>query len=298
MKLLIHGDCLEKHTEIEDESVNLILTDLPYGTIKGAGFINSNTDWDIIIDPKQIFTIAERILKINGKMILFAQEPFSTLLINSQTANLPFLYKCIWKKSSCGNTLLCNKAPVNYFEEILVFAKKYALKENQQIRDYFKSVFEFIGLSKKEINNRFGNQKADHCFRFNSTQFTLCRNEVYTELIRLFEINLMPNFIDYETLKTMNQCNKSVFNLWESNKLKSNIFEYVKDKKHYHPTQKPVALLEDLIKTYSNEGDLIVDLTMGSGSTGVACINTNRSFIGIEKEKSYYDIAVNRIKNI
>ena len=87
----------------------------------------------------------------------------------------------------------------------------------------------------------------------------------------------------------------STFNLWEGNKHKSNILKYKKDYNGYHPTQKPVLLLEDLIKTFSNENDLVVDLTMGSGSTGVACKKTNRQFIGIEKEKQYYDVAVRRL---
>jgi len=87
----------------------------------------------------------------------------------------------------------------------------------------------------------------------------------------------------------------STFNLWEGNKYKSNILKYKKDYNGYHPTQKPVLLLEDLIKTFSNENDLVVDLTMGSGSTGVACRNTNRRFIGIEKDEKYFEIAVRRV---
>ena len=87
----------------------------------------------------------------------------------------------------------------------------------------------------------------------------------------------------------------SVFNLWEGNKYKSNILKYKKDYNGYHPTQKPILLLEDLIKTFSNENDLVVDLAMGSGSTGVACKNTNRSFIGIEKDENYFKIAEQRI---
>ena len=90
----------------------------------------------------------------------------------------------------------------------------------------------------------------------------------------------------------------SVFNLWEGKKYKSNILKYKKDYNGYHPTQKPILLLEDLIKTFSNKNDLVVDLTMGSGSTGVACINTNRNFIGIEKDDKYFYIAEKRIKEV
>lgn len=87
------------------------------------------------------------------------------------------------------------------------------------------------------------------------------------------------------------------FNLWNGKKYKSNILEYPKESKRYHPTQKPVKLLEDLIKTYTDKGDLVLDFTMGSGSTGVACMNTGRRFIGIEQDPEYYNIAVNRMKN-
>ena len=90
---------------------------------------------------------------------------------------------------------------------------------------------------------------------------------------------------------------KSTFNLWEGKKYKSNILKYKKDYDGYHPTQKPVLLLEDLIKTFSDEGNLVVDLTMGSGSTGVACVNTNRKFIGIEQDDKYFQIAKDRINN-
>lgn len=88
----------------------------------------------------------------------------------------------------------------------------------------------------------------------------------------------------------------STFNLWEGNKYKSNIFKYERSEVGYHPTQKPVLLLEDLIKTFSNEGDLVVDLTAGSFSTAIACINTKRKFIGIEKDENYFNIGKERIK--
>ena len=90
----------------------------------------------------------------------------------------------------------------------------------------------------------------------------------------------------------------STFNLWEGNKYKSNILKYRKDYDGYHPTQKPILLLEDLIKTFSNKGDLVVDLTIGSGSTAVACINTNRNFIGIELDDKYFEIAKRRISEV
>jgi len=111
----------------------------------------------------------------------------------------------------------------------------------------------------------------------------------------------MSDFMEYkdalEIYRTFEDKTLSTFNLWEGNKYKSNILKYKKDYDGHHPTQKPILLLEDLIKTFSNEEDMIVDLTMGSGSTGVACKNTNRNFIGIEMDDKYFEIAKERIEN-
>ena len=78
----------------------------------------------------------------------------------------------------------------------------------------------------------------------------------------------------------------------------TNVIYFDCDTTHYHPTQKPVSLLEYLIKTYTKENDIVLDSFMGSGSTGVGCLNTNRKFIGIEKEKEYFDITQRRIKEV
>ena len=109
----------------------------------------------------------------------------------------------------------------------------------------------------------------------------------------------MPHFKEYQEIKSLylKYSPPSVFNLWEGKKYKSNILKHKKDRKGFHPTQKPVKLMEDLIKTYTNEGDTVLDLTMGSGSTGVASINTNRKFIGIELDENYFNIASDRIHN-
>jgi site-specific DNA-methyltransferase (adenine-specific) len=111
----------------------------------------------------------------------------------------------------------------------------------------------------------------------------------------------MEGFKPYVELKSVDEQFKkdlpSVFNLWEGKKYKSNILRYKKDYDGYHPTQKPVLLLEDLIKTFSNEGDLIVDLTCGSGSTCVAAVRTGRNFIGFETEPKYVEIANKRLDN-
>ena len=298
------GDCLNKHEHIDNGSVDLILTDPPYGTVKGAqldGWKNQKTDWDNAIKPKQIYDVSNRLLRKNGRLILFSQQPYTTELIKERIPNLPHSYNMIWYKDHFANTLLSKKAPVNYYEDIVVFKKDNPLNENEFIhplRKYFAKVKEFIGKSKVEIMDIIG-QRADHTFRTTSTQFSLCTKETYQELISKFNIDNMQGFKQFRELKEIDKQHKdrfeSVFNLPEEKKYKSNVLEYSKDYDGYHPTQKPVALLEDLIKTYTNKGDLVVDLTAGSGSTGVACQNTNRDYILIEKEQKYIDVIKERL---
>ena len=302
---IYQGDCLELGHEIEPGSVDLILTDLPYGTIEGlGGGIEkykrlSGSKWDVAIDPKQVYAIANRILRKNGKMVLFSQEPYTTLLVNEAISNVPFSYRMMWEKDHFANCLVSKKAPVSYYEDILVFSKTHDHEALHPLRQYFAMVMDYIGLSKKVIIDRIG-QKADHTFRTGSTQFSLCTETTYGELIQAFGIDKMEGFKPYKEVWAIDEQFKkdlpSTFNLWEGNKYKSNILKYKKDYDGYHPTQKPVALLEDLIKTYSNEGNTVVDLTMGSGSTGVACKNTGRNFVGIELDDEYFWIAKERIE--
>lgn len=298
---LIQGDCLIESDKIESGSVDLILTDLPYGVVKmkeSAGnykVLNTAETWDKAIEPKAIYEIANRILRKNGKMILFSQEPYTSQLITNAIPNVPFSYRMIWEKDNFANALLSKKAPVSYFEDILVFSKEHDFEGLHPLREYFKQVMDFIGLNLKQINNELGHRRAEHTFYINSSQFDLCTEPTYNELIEHFKIDQMKGFKTFAELETINQKYLSIFNLWEGKKYKSNVLKYKKDYNGYHPTQKPVLLLEDLIKTFSNENDLVVDLTMGSGSTGVAAKNLNRSFIGIEQDSNYFKIAEERI---
>jgi len=296
------GDCLIESDKIESGSVDFILTDLPYGTVKGAKFYDycDNVMWDNVIDTKEIYKIANRILRKNGKMVLFCQEPFTTELINKAIPNIPFSYRMIWEKDNFANSLIAKKAPVNYYEDILVFSKTEDTEKTHPLSEYFYSEYEKTGLTYKEINRDYL-----------KTTFEGGGGRAYNMLSRTRKYFNMPSEINYLNLqktgffnRTYNELkkideffkhkNKSVFNLWEGKKYKSNILKYKKDYTGHHPTQKPVLLLEDLIKTFSNENDLVVDLTMGSGSTLVACKNTNRNGIGIEMNEDYFNTAVSR----
>jgi len=305
---LIKGDCLIESDKIESGSVDLILTDLPYGTMKGinedfVGYGRKNHDghlWDNVIDTKKVYEVANRILRKNGKMILFAQDPFSTELKTKAIPNLPYNYSLIWEKNDFANALTAKKACVNFYEDILVFSKNNETVLKHPLRDYAKNVVNYINLKQSEIQKKIQTGKIHFLGAENSTQFSLLQGRVYDKLIEVFGIDKMQGFKEFSELKEIDNEFKnkfaSIFNLWEGKKYKSNILKYKKDYDGHHPTQKPVLLLEDLIKTFSNEKDLVVDLTMGSGSTMVACQNTNRNGIGIEQDKNYFNIAGQRIK--
>ncbi len=303
---LIHGDCLIESDNIESGSVDLILTDLPYGNMKNAPstWDKTKTAWDETIPPQKIYETANRILRKNGKMILFSQEPYTGQLTTQAIPNVPFNYRMIWQKDNFANALLCNKAPVGYFEDILVFSKKACYEAKHPLKKIFFEIY--LKHGKEDCKNAMrtsGRFSSEQSVNFHtSIKFGYGDGMVFELMVEdLF--NHVKKTIDipytYQELKNIDNEYKikygSTFNLWEGNKYKSNILKYKKDYNGYHPTQKPILLLEDLIKTFSNEGNLVVDLTMGSGSTGVACVNTGRNFIGIEKDDKYFEIAKKRI---
>src|SRR5690554_1576162 len=122
---LYKGDCLTEHERIESGSVDLILCDPPYGTVKDAPstWDADKTKWDTALNPTDIFEISNRILRRNGKLVLFSQEPYTSRLITESIPNLPFGYRMIWEKDTFANHLIAKKAPVSYYEDILVFSK-------------------------------------------------------------------------------------------------------------------------------------------------------------------------------
>ena len=316
---LYKGDCLIESDKIESGSVDLILTDLPYGTMKTRDYsIQPNQkegsktaqdhQWDSVVDTDKIMSIANRILRKNGKMILTAQDPFSTELKNKAIPNLPYNYSCVWEKSNFANCLLINKACANFYEYILIFSKSMRNEKVEHlVKDYIKQKLEENNLNHNSIeilqclvdnritkNLKTAKGIAGHKLNYNTAQFEFITEKHYNILKPL--LNWCKSYRELKEID--NQFKKqfaSTFNLWEGKKFKSNILKYDRSDVGHHPTQKPVLLLEDLIKTFSNEGDLVVDLTMGSESTGLACKNTNRDFIGIEKDPQYYAVAVARV---
>ncbi|EAS6352186.1 site-specific DNA-methyltransferase [Salmonella enterica] len=290
-----HGDCLDVMPTLEPGSVDLIVCDPPYGTMKGASLDTwdaATTQWDVAIEPVALFAACERILRVNGALVLFAQEPYTSRLITQAHDNLPFSYRLVWEKEHFGNPLTAKKAPASYFEDVLVFFKKYELNLNCPMREYSRRLKAFTRATAVQVERRLGHRGADHFLGCDAIQFSLPTRSTYEQLTAAYNLNAMPGFLAYDEMKLPQR----VFNLPPGKRHKSNILKYARDRERYHPTQKPVTLLEDLIQTYSNPGDIVLDFTMGSGSTGVACFNTGRRFIGIEKEQRYFDIAAARIE--
>ena len=300
---LINGDCItEMQKLIEDNvKVDLILTDPPYGTLKNIqlkGWDKNTTRWDETLPTNDMFECCEKLLRMNGVCILFSQEPYTSYLRQYDYNNLSFIYPYYWLKNHFANNLTCKKAPVSYIEDLTVYRKKYDSDNKHPLRIYAQTLLSEMNMTYKEIEKALGHRRAEHFFyRVGSSQFGLCTKETYDELINVFKIDELPCFKSYDELEDINSKFKSVFNLQNGKKYKSNVLNYKKSYNHYHPTEKPVELLEDLIKTYSNDGDLVLDFTMGSGSTGVASQNLNRNFIGIELDEEYFNIAKERINN-
>ena len=235
MNTLYQGNCLEVMKELPDNSIDFILTDLPYGT--------TDCKWDNIIDFNLMWKQIKRIRKQKSAVALFGTEPFSSYLRLSNIKEYKFDW--VWNKKQAGNPLIAKYQPLRIFELIHIFYKHnyYPIMKKGKMRTKG-------GLNKQpDIYN-----KAKI-----SLDYKVTNNQYYPTAILEFS--------------NANKRNK------------------------VHPTQKPVALLEYLIKTYTLENETVLDFTMGSGSTGVACVNTNRDFIGIELDKKYFNIAKERIKN-
>lgn len=298
---LMFGDCLERMKEIPSGSVDMVLTDPPYGTVCGVADgdvshgMKGKTSWDVKLNTSAMLEQCNRILRPNGALVLFAQDPYTSELITGQHGNLPFSYRYTWLKDHFANALIAKKAPVNYTEDVLVFFKKYDTLNQHPLREYAEKVISHVGIGLKAVNEKLGHRRAEHFFYIDSTQFGLCTEQTYNQLIEVFGFNSCEWFLPFSDLVEIDRRFARRFNLPNGAKYKPNVLEYRKDYTGHHPTQKPVALLSDLVETYTNKGDTVLDFTMGSGSTGVACANTGRKFIGIELDPTYYGIACERI---
>lgn len=304
------GDCLELMQDIPDKSIDLIICDLPYGT--------TACSWDVVIPFDKLWESYKRIIKDKGVIVLFGSEPFSSLL---RTSNIEwYKYDWIWEKNNAGNFQLVNYQPLKIHETISVF---YNDSPNMEFANIMKSNMERLNLKQIDISrlelSRTGGITGWVTNKLNGTQ--LPTKQQWSKICQLFDIDNNYDGILKEVKKVTYNLDLEDINIKCSNKGKAGSLghlssenkrdSYIQNKTGYpksilkynrenglHPTQKPLELIEYLIKTYSNEGDTILDNCCGSGTTGVAAINTNRKFILIEKEQKYYDISIDRISKL
>lgn len=296
-------DCFEGMKHIPDGSVDLILSDPPYGTMKD---FNEKFTWDTALPPEKIFSEASRILRRNGKMVLFSQEPYTSRLITNTPPSMVFNYRGIWHKGSSANCMSAQSAMVNCFEDFLVFTNKESGGLINKCVEKISDVVFSIGFHEfAEIMYREGRYKNIASAKNNLYKkvYIEGRNEYDKnffdeKMYRFLEAQIkMPYTFDeyFDLVADYKKKTQSTFNLWQGGKSKSNVLNYKRDAEKLHPTQKPVRLLMDLVKTYSNEGDTVLDFTMGSGSTPVACIRAKRNYIGFELSPEYYEVASKRL---
>ena len=234
------GDCLKVMKTIEDNSIDAIITDPPYGT--------TACKWDSVIPFDLLWEQYNRIIKDNGAVVLFGSQPFTSVLVNSNIKM--FKYEWIWEKDGGSNFATVKYMPMKEHENILVFGKgKIKYNEQRQERIGSRKGKKTTTTDSGRKDSVYGTQKGGKTF-------------------------------DVPKLR----CPRSI--------------QRFNRERGQHPTQKPLDLLEYLVKTYSNENDTILDNTMGSGTTMLACKNLNRNGIGIEKDETYFKIAEDRVNKI
>lgn len=218
--------------------------------------------WDVIIPFYELWEQYNRITKNNSPIVLFGCQPFTSMLIQSNIKN--FREELIWLKNKAGSGMQANQRHIKIHENICIFSKSASYTYNPQ--KWLIAEKEFITQRKTFKENEYiGNQIYGATTRTRKVD-TGERNP----------ISILSCRVPFTPQKSKTYSDDVDLRL--------------------HPTQKPVALLEYLIKTYTNKGDVVLDNCMGSGSTGVACVHTNRNFIGIELEEEYFNIAKKRIE--
>ena len=243
---LMFGDCLERMSEIATGSVDLVLTDPPYGT--------TACKWDAIIPFEPMWAQVKRVLKPNRVAAIFGQEPFSSML---RASNLSmFKYDWYWRKSRPSGFTNAKLKPLKDIEVISVFSNGATANGSDRNMPYYPQGLERVDKAWLRPENYIGLNQGTSPSRKSHALSRVIENTGYPRQVLDFA---NPNA------------------------------------DQVHPTQKPVALMEYLIRTYTNDGETVLDFTMGSGTTGVACMNTGRRFIGIENNAEYFNIAERRI---
>ena len=249
---LLNGDCLKMMKEIPDNSIDMVLCDLPYGT--------SASSWDKKLPMNDLWNEYKRIIKHNRAIVLFSQQPFTSLLITSNIEM--WKYNWIWEKDNGTNFMNSHFCPLKITEDICVFGNG----ATSFVKNGENLIYNPQFSEGKPYSIISGNQKSN------------------SAVVR----GGKGGRDDVGGYKTES----------DGKRYPKNLIKFNRDKDKLHPTQKPVSLCEYLIQTYTNEGDVVLDNCMGSGTTGIACLNTNRKFIGMELDDTYFEIAKKRIEEV
>lgn len=253
---LYNGDCLEVMDKLIEQGVKVD------AIITDPPYGTTACKWDSVIPFDAMWERLNKLIKPTGAIVLFGSEPFSSELRMSNIKK--FRHEWYWNKINAGNFVQAKNHPLKIVENIMVFSKNkvnYNPQMNINTEEYTKKL---KAKHKNKKESSMTQTVEDKYFTMASGKFKIQTDE---------SVSYPKNILTVS--KFSNECNS---------------------RNRVHPTQKPVELLEYLIKTYTNEGELILDFTAGSGSTGVGCINTNRRFIGIELDEGYYNIAKERIE--
>jgi len=285
---LLNGDCLELMKELNDNSIDLLFTDLPYGEIAAK--------WDINIDLEQFWKQVNRICKINAPMFFCCSARFGSSLIQSNPKY--FRYDMVWKKSCPCGFLNGRKMPLRIHELVYVFYRKIPFY------DISSHIHKYVDVTVDEEKEPFVVKEED-IMKTDVYRDGLLTNKSYYKSQK--KVKPLPEGVVYDVpsakFSELNSCYGARRYRYKNRAGDANNYEprlpvsvlEIKSEKGKHPTQKPVELMRWCLKYYSKEGDVVLDPTAGSGSTGVACKEMNRKFIGIEKDEKIYNDAKIRL---
>ena len=317
---IMHGDCLEKMAEIESGSVNLVVVDPPYNIGKDKKWDKWKKQEEYVEWLGACFLECQRVLKDNGSFYFFHNDFLQVVALQNWVAgNTKFIFKQlnVWNKRYEGSprkfyfdNVIQTTQDRNYrlLAEYCLF---YTFQDEtglttvmldtnnfSTLRQYFKKMQEHLDLNKTQIKDLVG-QRADHCFRWGSSQWDLPTPETYQAIETVFNLRQWGGFKEYEELREEYEERREEYEelryTFNNQKTHHSVWDYEIAKKQEHVTPKPVKLIENIILHSSNPGDTVLDFTMGSGTTGVACVNLGRNFIGIERDDKYFGIAGCRI---
>ena len=280
---LINGDCLEIMKDLSDNSIDFLFGDLPYG--------QTSCKWDCIIDLDLFWEQVNRICKSDACMAFTCSVKFGNTLINSNPKN--FRRDLVWVKSSACGFLNAKKMEMKKHEMIYIFYRKLPKVYTENIALYH--THKFLKPNPDGYTGKcYGGKKESIKTKYNpSLPVSVMKEDNIVETV--FDSNSLYGK-ESKKIRYKNEdgsINKSLNQTRYEPSLPNTILE-IKSEKGKHATQKPIPLMEYLIKYYSREGEVVLDPTMGSGSTGIACKNLNRKFIGIEKDEDIFKIALER----